>query len=64
MKLIVLMSILVSSLAVAAPCRDSKGKFVKCTPAVTAPTAPAKAKTQRCRDSKGKFIKCTQTFNN
>jgi hypothetical protein len=35
----------------AAPCRDSKGKFVKCT-------APAPAKTTKCRDSKGHFAKC------
>jgi len=34
----------------AAPCKDSKGKFMKC------PTKPAKPKT--CRDAKGKFIKC------
>jgi hypothetical protein len=41
--------------ALAAPCRDAKGKFVKC------PTkaAPAKAtKSTRCRDAKGKFVKC------
>jgi hypothetical protein len=31
----------------AAPCRDAKGKFVKC---------PAKPKV--CRDAKGKFAKC------
>lgn len=35
---------------VAAPCRDAKGKFVKC-PA-------AKAKPIRCKDAKGKFAKC------
>ena len=40
---------LISS-ASAAPCRDDKGKFIKCPP------APAKPKT--CRDAKGKFIKC------
>lgn len=34
----------------AAPCRDAKGKFVKCP-------EPAK-KVQRCRDSKGHFAKC------
>lgn len=35
----------------AAPCRDAKGKFIKC------PTkAPAKA--TRCKDAKGKFAKC------
>lgn len=31
----------------AAPCKDKKGKFVKC---------PAKPKV--CRDTKGHFIKC------
>lgn len=35
----------------AAPCRDAKGKFVKCT-------KPAPAKPVRCRDSKGKYAKC------
>lgn len=34
----------------AAPCRDSKGKFVKCT------KAPVKA--ARCKNAKGKFAKC------
>lgn len=33
----------------AAPCRDAKGKFVKCK------TPP---KPTRCRDTKGKFVKC------
>lgn len=36
--------------ASAAPCRDGKGKFVKC------PEKPA-AKT-KCKDAKGKFAKC------
>jgi hypothetical protein len=38
--------------AFAAPCKDAKGKFIKCPPpvAMTAPT--------RCKDAKGKFIKC------
>ncbi len=35
----------------AAPCRDKKGKFIKC------PTAKA-AKPKTCRDAKGKFTKC------
>lgn len=35
----------------AAPCRDSKGKFVKCTKA-------AIAKPMKCRNAKGKFAKC------
>ncbi len=34
--------------AIAAPCRDAHGKFMKC-----APMAP-----QRCRDAKGRFAKC------
>lgn len=36
--------------AFAAPCRDAKGKFIKC------PTKPVKAK--RCRNAAGKFAKC------
>ena len=36
----------------AAPCRDAKGKFIKCPPPKTAP-APKK-----CRDAKGHFAKC------
>lgn len=37
--------------ALASPCRDAKGKFIKC------PTK-APAKSARCRDTKGKFVKC------
>ena len=40
-----------SAPTVAAPCRDAKGKFVKCP-------AKAPAKPIRCRDAKGKFAKC------
>ena len=40
-----------SAPSIAAPCRDSKGKFVKCP-------AKAAAKPTRCRDAKGKFAKC------
>ena len=40
----------------AAPCKDAKGKFVKCPPTKTvAPTKKA-----ACRDAKGKFIKCAK----
>jgi len=39
-----------SAPAIGAPCRDAKGKFIKC------PTKPAKP--TRCRDTKGKFVKC------
>ena len=43
--------------ALAAPCKDSKGKFVKCAHA-----APIKGKDGRCRvavgPNKGKFTKC------
>ncbi len=38
----------------AAPCKDAKGKFMKCPPPAAAP--PAKA--ARCKDGKGKFAKC------
>ena len=39
-----------SAPSLAAPCKDAKGKFVKC------PTKPAKPKT--CRNTKGHFAKC------
>lgn len=46
---------LVATPALAAPCKDAKGKFVKCPQAV-------KGKDGRCRVSsgpnKGKFTKC------
>jgi hypothetical protein len=35
----------------AAPCRDAKGKFIKCP--TKAPVKPT-----RCRNAKGKFAKC------
>ena len=38
-----------STTAVASPCRDAKGKFVKC---------PSKSKPVRCKDAKVKFAKC------
>lgn len=37
----------------AAPCKDAKGKFIKCPP----PPPPAVTKGP-CKDAKGKFIKC------
>lgn len=39
-----------SAPSIGAPCRDAKGKFVKCS--------AAKAKPTRCKDAKGKFAKC------
>lgn len=42
----------VAGVSSAAPCRDAKGKFVKC------PTASAPAKPAKCKDAKGKFAKC------
>ena len=42
---------LLSTPALAAPCRDAKGKFIKCPAA-----APAKA--TRCKGANGKFAKC------
>lgn len=41
----------VASPAYSAPCRDSHGRFVKCTHA--APKKPV-----RCKDAKGKFARC------
>lgn len=40
----------------AAPCKDAKGKFMKCP--TKAPAKPAKPK--QCRDAKGHFTKCTK----
>ena len=37
--------------AAAAPCKDAKGKFIKCP-------AAGPAKPARCKDAKGKFAKC------
>ncbi len=42
---------MVATPALAAPCRDAKGKFVKCPD-------KAPAKPTRCKDAKGKFAKC------
>ena len=42
----------VAAPAFAAPCKDAKGKFIKCPAAAVA--APA-----RCKDARGKFAKCT-----
>ena len=39
------------TVASAAPCKDAKGKFIKCPPAPPAKKAP-------CKDAKGKFTKC------
>lgn len=38
------------ALAKGPPCRDTKGKFIKC--------ADAKPKVERCRNAKGQFAKC------
>jgi len=43
-----------SAPAFAAPCKDAKGKFVKCP----AKAAAKPVKPKKCRDSKGHFIKC------
>jgi hypothetical protein len=57
----------------AAPCKDAKGKFIKCPPPAAAPAKPAMTaktttsvkttnvkttKVQRCRNAKGQFAKC------
>lgn len=38
----------------AAPCKDAKGKFMKCPP----PKPAATPKKGPCKDAKGKFTKC------
>lgn len=40
-----------SAPSLGAPCRDAKGKFVRCPPKAT-------PKAGRCKDAKGKFAKC------
>ena len=64
---------LLAAPALAAPCKDAKGKFIKCPPpaAAPAPKGPCKdakgkfikcpppaAQSTRCKDTKGKFVKC------
>jgi hypothetical protein len=44
------LSLFVGTSATAAPCRDAKGHFVKCSKAPVKPT--------KCRDAKGHFAKC------
>jgi hypothetical protein len=43
---------MLSAPALAAPCKDAKGKFIKCPPAVTKPVP------KRCKSANGKFAKC------
>ena len=45
----------VASPADAKACRDAKGKFAKCPPAMSAMGVGPK---KRCRDTKGHFVKC------
>lgn len=51
---------LAASPALAAPCKDAKGKFIKCPPAAAA--SVAKGKDGKCRfaagPKKGQFTKC------
>jgi hypothetical protein len=53
-KLLVALSVLSlvagSMPAIAAQCRDTKGRFVKCP--------QSKAQSAHCRDAKGKYAKC------
>lgn len=44
----------VASPADAKACRDAKGKFAKCPPAMSMSMGTKK----RCRDTKGHFVKC------
>jgi hypothetical protein len=52
------------ALAKSGPCKDDKGKFIKCPAAAAAPAAPKAAPVEKpksgpCKDEKGKFIKCS-----
>jgi hypothetical protein len=51
------MSLFVGTAVGAAPCRDAKGHFAKCTK-VTTSTKTSVSKTTKCRDAKGHFAKC------
>jgi len=59
-------TLIAAPVAAAGPCKDAKGKFIKCPPVAAvkpAPTpvakpTPAAAATAKCRDAKGHFIKC------
>jgi hypothetical protein len=60
------LALAVPSMAQAAPCRDTHGKFIKCPPAKPAPAVKKVVVTKQqvtvkkgpCKDAKGKFIKC------
>jgi len=43
---------MIASPVVAAPCKDAKGKFIKCPPKASTKV------TGKCRNSKGQFAKC------
>ncbi|MDO7843567.1 hypothetical protein [Sphingomonas immobilis] len=42
----------------AKPCKDAKGKFMKCPEAAKPVAGVTKGKDGRCRTAKGKFAKC------
>ena len=48
--------------SLAAPCRDAKGKFMKCPPAAAMPAGVTKDKTGHCHvaagPKKGQFTSC------
>jgi len=46
---------LVATPVMAAPCKDAKGKFIKCPTKTTTTTTVKKGP---CRDAKGRFKKC------
>lgn len=47
-----------TSPALAAPCRDAKGHFVKCSTAAAPAIANTKDTKGRCHGAGGKFVKC------
>ena len=52
------LSLLVGNAVGAAPCRDAKGHFAKCTKVTKVTKTSAVTKSAKCHDAKGHFAKC------
>jgi hypothetical protein len=52
------LSLFVGTAVGAAPCRDAKGHFTKCTAVKTTTKTTTVTKSAHCRDAKGHFAKC------
>ena len=49
LPILMTLALAVGTAAQAAPCKDAKGRFIKCPPAKSVP----------CKDARGKFVKCS-----